>query len=181
MKNKYEIRGDVTAIFLRRKDGIVIETIIDTEDLGKIIEFPNTWFAWLAATNDYYVISKAPKENGKRKGVRLHRYILDAPDSKQVDHINHDTLDNRKTNLRAVTVSENQQNRTGARSDNNSSGIRGVHWDKRNGKWCVQIQLKGEKIYLGLHDSLDKARKVAEDAYSKMMPYSEHARELMTR
>lgn len=63
--------------------------------------------------------------NKKQTAKSIHRHILNPPKNKQVDHINHNTLDNRKCNLRLVTRSENQQNKNGALS-NSKTGIRGV-------------------------------------------------------
>ena len=66
--------------------------------------------------------------------VVMSRLIMDCDDSSlQVDHINHDTLDNRKRNLRVVTVSQNNMNKD-VRSDN-TSGHTGVTFDKKSGKY----------------------------------------------
>ncbi len=103
MKNDYEIRGDVTAIFLKRKSGEIVETIIDTKDLSLVQTFPYTWCAnWFNTSNSFYV-------SGSDKGrtIYLHRFLLNFPENMVVDHINHDPLDNTRTNLRIVTKSEN--------------------------------------------------------------------------
>jgi hypothetical protein len=80
-----------------------------------------------------------PKSNGlyvqrheDRRTIALAREIMQCPQGLKVDHINHDTLDNRRENLRIVTESQNQQNRKGARQDS-GTGIRGVQFlkDKR--------------------------------------------------
>lgn len=179
MKNDYEIRGCVTAIFLRRKDGTVLETLIDTEDLENVKKFPNTWYAWLDPKTDYYyVFANGPAINGKRKGERLHRYLFCDPKGKHIDHINHNTLCNLKSNLRVVSCGENQQNRAGSRKDNKTSGVRGVHWDKHIGKWRVQMQIKGKKKHIGVYDDKQEAKIASEAAYSKFMPYSEHSKKV---
>ncbi len=56
----------------------------------------------------------------------MHRLIMDAPKGKYVDHRNHDTLDNRRANLRITTSSGNMMNRRGA-NVNSETGIRGVY------------------------------------------------------
>ena len=88
---------------------------------------------------------------------------MDAPDDKDVDHINHNKKDNRKQNLRIVSRQENMCN-TSIQSNNKS----GVHFDKRFYKWVAQISYKGKKIYLGSFLKFDdavKARKEAEEKY----------------
>lgn len=64
------------------------------------------------------------------KVIYLSRFIMNAPKGKVVDHINHDTLDNRRENLRVITNTKNLQNRKGA-CKHSKSGIRNVHWHKR--------------------------------------------------
>lgn len=88
MKNKYEIRGEITAIILRKKDGSTKETLIDTEDLSKVDEFPNTW-----CEHQMYVRGTTDQYNENRKTWSMHRLIMNAPNHLVVDHINHDTLD----------------------------------------------------------------------------------------
>jgi hypothetical protein len=106
MKNSYEIRGDITAIYLNQKDGTVLETLIDTSDLPIAQEFPMTWYAyWHNDSKTYYVKGNTPIKKGKRTIILLHRWLTKAPKGKEVDHFNHNGLDNRRnSNLRIVTT-----------------------------------------------------------------------------
>jgi hypothetical protein len=81
--------------------------------------------------------------------ISMHRQILGLgeKDKRQGDHANHDTLDNRRSNLRIATASQNQCNRH--RPRNNSSGFKGVAWHKASEKWRAYIQVRGETHYLG--------------------------------
>lgn len=73
----------------------------------------------------------------------------------EIDHINLVRSDNRFANLREATSSQNKIN-TGKRVDN-TSGVRGVVWDRRKCKWQAQIYIKGKYKYLGLFDNKDSA------------------------
>jgi len=175
MKNDYEIRGDVTVIFLDRKDGSRLECLIDTVDLERVQEFEGKWYgSWNAAIQNYYVYGNTLCERtGRNTGILLHRWVTNAPDKIQVDHINNNTLDNkRSSNLRFATDGENKQNRKGAQSNNFSSGIRGVSLHKSTGKWLVQLCVKGKRYYGGLYDDLAVAEQEAISARAKIMPYS---------
>lgn len=87
----------------------------------------------------------------------LHRFILNAPSDKQVDHINGDGLDNRRANLRLASGSQNQHN-SKIRSDN-SSGYKGVYWDKGLKQWRAQIKSNNQFTTLGhFSDAKDAAR-----------------------
>lgn len=106
------------------------------------------------------------KKKGKLHLIRLHRIIADAPDGKLVDHINGDTLDNRRNNLRLVTIAQNGHNRS--LSSKNKSGVTGVFWFEKRGKWLVNICNNNKTIYIGLYSNFDdavKARYEAEDKY----------------
>lgn len=84
----------------------------------------------------------------------------------QIDHVNGVRTDNRISNLRDVSHTENQKN--AKRRSDNSSGVTGVSWLKHSSKWSAQIKHEGKQIYLGLFDSLDdaiEARKAAEVKY----------------
>lgn len=83
-----------------------------------------------------------------------------------VDHKNMVRSDNRWCNLRAATNSQNMMNVPAPR--HNTSGVKGVTWHKAARKWSAQIQLNGEKIYLGIfQEKTDaiKARKAAEETH----------------
>ena len=90
------------------------------------------------------------------------RVIMSAPKGMTVDHINHDTLDNRRSNLRLATYSENLKNR--GKSKANTSGFTGVGIHK--GKYRACIQKNGKQISLGHFETIKEAvnvRKLAEE------------------
>lgn len=80
--------------------------------------------------------------------VYLHRLLLGVTDRKvEVDHINHDGLDNRRSNLRVVTHGQNSTNRRAVSGA--SSRYKGVSWRPGIRKWHAQIALNGQKYHLG--------------------------------
>jgi hypothetical protein len=91
----------------------------------------------------------------EHKEIRLHRFIVDCPPEFHVDHINGNTLDNRRSNLRICTQEENKRNRR--KSSNSSSGYKGVFWDNHYKKWGSSIQVNHKRIYLGRFDNPEKA------------------------
>ncbi|SMQ75797.1 AP2 domain-containing protein [Bacillus sp. OV166] len=170
MKNDYEVRGDVTAIFLNSPKYGPLETFIDTQDLPRVQEFPNKWYArWDPSINGFYCVG-----NSKQGTVIMHRWILGAPKNIHVDHYNHETLENVKSNLRLLTNAENQQNRNGAHKQS-KSGIRGVYWNKQHKKWRAQIGLNGKDIFLGYFDDIQEAKRIVMDARARNMPFSKEA------
>jgi hypothetical protein len=108
------------------------------------------------------------REDGRRRFVYMYRQILEMhgllPDGHEVDHLNGNTLDNRKANLRACTRSENLRNRSGSRLS--KTGAKGVSWNATNRNWNAQIGLNGRKKHLGTFSSLEDA-KAAYDAAAK--------------
>lgn len=78
-------------------------------------------------------------------------------DGDEIDHINHNKLDNRIENLRLVTRNENQMNRP--MQYNNTSGVNGVDWNARNGKWRARIRVFGKEIHLGYFNNINDAKK----------------------
>lgn len=106
---------------------------------------------------------------GKRwsSAIFLHRVIaermgLDIAD-KDVDHIDGNRLNNRRSNLRAATRSENARN-SGARR-NSKSGIKGVHL--RDGRWIAQIGMSGRRVYLGSFATIEAAAAAYAEAAKK--------------
>lgn len=90
------------------------------------------------------------KIDGKQKVVLMHAFLLKTPKGMQTDHIDGNGLNNQQKNLRICTASQNQMN-TGKRKTN-TSGFKGVSWDKRNKKWRANIKINGKKIHLGCFD-----------------------------
>ncbi len=113
-----------------------------------------------------------------RKGVRkrclvmMHRAVMGVEDERVVDHQNHNGLDNRRTNLRIATWTENCWNKRKA-NFNSSSKYKGVMWDKRRGKWQAQIGHNGKKIFIGYFDDEETAAR-AYDAKAKEL-YGKYA------
>lgn len=160
MKNKYEIRGNVTAIIIHHSQLGRIEALIDTDDLPKAKNISGTWCAYKATTNGLYYVCGYDK--GERP--RLHSIIMNFPEKLMVDHINNNPLDNRKENLRLVTNAVNSQNRKGASKNNISSGYRNVTYHKASNSWGVRITKNGKRYSFGYYKDIEKANEVAAKA-----------------
>lgn len=158
MKNQFEIRGDVTAIFLKRRDGTVLETLIDTDDLPLAQSIPGTWCVFTSGRDKkLYAETNWRRGRNEKPATRLHRFLTSAPKGTYVDHINHDGLDNRRScNLRVVTNAENVWNRREA-NRTSKTGVRGVSWNKECRKFAAYVQVNGKSRYLGVYATLEEA------------------------
>src|SRR3990167_8684300 len=87
----------------------------------------------------------ARRDSGKI--VYMHSVILPAQEGMRVDHINRNSLDNRRENLRVCTHRQNLWNRP--KSENNTSGFKGVSWEKRRNKWRASICKNYKQYSLG--------------------------------
>ncbi|MDQ1146060.1 hypothetical protein QE429_002887 [Bacillus sp. SORGH_AS 510] len=167
MTNDYYIEEQVAHIFIKiSNEETYTVTMIDEEDLEKVMQLGYTWH-YYQGNGEPYIVNTIVEEDGKRKRVYLHRIVNDCPEDKVVDHINHDTLDNRKSNLRNVSISANQQNRKGA-NKNSLSGIRNVNWDKTHKDWIVTC---GQKYIMRTKD-FEEAKLAAIRVRSELLPYS---------
>lgn len=97
--------------------------------------------------------------------IHLHRLIMNCPEGMVVDHVNHDTFDNRKQNLRVCTQSQNMKNLQMYSS--NTSGHRGVNFHKLTQKWQASIQANMKQIHLGLHEKIEDAISARLEAEAK--------------
>lgn len=145
--------NQIAKIELQRKNEENMWVIIDLDDLEKVISFPYTWFAkYSANAGSYYACaSKYLPEIKHSRTVLMHQFIMGVDKSARefnVDHKNHNTLDNRKENLRITNVPDNGKNREN-RNKNNKSGYRNVSWNKSSQKWVVQLQINGKNTILG--------------------------------
>lgn len=88
------------------------------------------------------------------KQYYLHRFLLEAPRHMQVDHINGDGLDNRRTNLRLVTPSQNQWNR--GKKQSSRTGYKGVTRGS-NGRFLARIMHQNKQTHLGTFKTVEAA------------------------
>jgi hypothetical protein len=110
------------------------------------------WHAvWDRDLKSYYAARHATLPDGRSTSVRMHRQILglEYGDKRQGDHINHDTLDQRRCNLRIVTACENHWNRKAAK---------GYYYNKESGKYMARIMAAGDHKFLGFFDTPTEAR-----------------------
>ena len=138
------------------------EAIVDEEDYSRLIAM-GSWYAKMSHAGSRTLYA-ARKKNGARSLVYMHRVILNAPSHLQVDHINGNGLDNRKSNIRLCAQADNLRNR-GA-NKHSSSKFKGVVWDKQHNKWRAQIGSKGKTLFLGCFEDQAKAAR-AYDAQAR--------------
>jgi hypothetical protein len=117
------------------------------DDCDKALVDGYKWCAaWNYNTRSFYAIAHTYRD-GKRTTVSMHRIILGLSRGTQGDHRNHDTMDNRRDNLRPATASQNAMNRR--RRSDNTSGMRGVRQYAQTGKWVARIGIGGKLKHLG--------------------------------
>jgi hypothetical protein len=113
-------------------------------------------YKWHAHPTNHSVYARACIEG---KNVYMHRFLLQAPSKMEVDHIDHNGLNNTRENLRLATKSQNARNAR-LRKDN-TSGIRDVLWDKKSEKWRAYVVLDGKQYHVGYFTSLKEAEEAA--------------------
>lgn len=127
--------------------------VINREYLPKISRY-----SWHATSHGY-----AAARIGDQI-IYMHRYITNAPNGEQVDHIDRDRLNNTEDNLRLVSESQNKMNRPGRKKiEGATSDYKGVYFDKSREKWAAMIMFDGTRKHLGRFDD----EKDAAIAYNK--------------
>jgi hypothetical protein len=115
---------------------------------------------WCLNNNGYAIRRGAKNQGGKL--ILMHRVVMDKiPKNMEVDHINRDTLDNRRKNLRLATKSNNGINR--GLNKNNKSGFKGVFFNKKLGKWNAVLKVDYLRKHLGTFNTAELAGR----AYNK--------------
>lgn len=149
------------------RDGeLVAHALVDACDA----EFIARW-RWILTTHGYAY--RSLRIDGKQRTFRMHREVLGLTqaDTVEVDHRNHDRLDNRRGNLRLVpTRSAQMQNASAHRGS--SSSHRGVSWRSDKQKWVAQVMVNGKQYYLGLYATEEEAAEAARLGRRRLMPYA---------
>lgn len=143
--------------------------IVDAQDAEIVQQY--RWF-YLGSG---YAARYASGSKG-RKMTLMHRELMGAGPDQLVDHVNHDGLDNRRVNLRVCSKAENQRNQR--RNSKNTTGHKGVSYDKVRGKFAANIQVDGRQIALGRFDAIEdavSAYEVAAKRYHGDFSYEESA------
>lgn len=155
-KNDYIIENNICTMFLYDKFGNLTEkTIFDKKDLQKVKK--HKWRYEKKIGNQHGYVTADIND----KTAKIHQIILGKIDGLEIDHINHNKLDNRRCNLRFVTRSQNNMNR---------SGVKGYYFDKNKNKWFSRVIINRKQIYLGYFKTENEAkiaRKEAEKKYYK--------------
>jgi hypothetical protein len=122
-------------------------TIVDDEDYGELSKHKWTY------DGNGYAVRYARTPDGRRARKSMSRQIMGDPVGFWVDHINSDTLDNRRNNLRICTPAENCRNR--AVTKRKKGFPKGVN--KRGSRFQAQIRSEGQAIYLGMYRTAEEA------------------------
>lgn len=139
-RNEFILDGDIYKIKLYNMKNIeVAEAIIDTEDYDKCKALK-----WYLTGAGYVMSGHSPF---------LHRLVLGK--KRRIDHKDGNPLNNRKNNLRVCTNAENCRN--AKLSASNTSGYKGVSWNKAQQKWTADITFNYKHIYLGAFTEVEQA------------------------
>lgn len=155
-KNKYETINDYVIGY----DSKGRKFYFDLEDYELVSKYK-----WYVHTNGYVRASIYDKNTKEITQILLHRLVMNADKDVIIDHISGERNDNRKRNLRNADYSTNMMN--SGISKNNTSGVRGVNYDKDTGQWRVRIQVNNKRISLGSFRDIDKAISVRQQAEEK--------------
>lgn len=128
--------------------------VVDDEEYDTLNAFK--WYAQKGGINFY----ACRRSYGKL--IFMHRSIMCTPKGMETDHINGDSLDNRRVNLRICTSSENHMNR--GKNHRNTSGFKGVSFHKKNKKWIARISIHGKYKHLGIYSTPNLAYEAYCDA-----------------
>lgn len=168
--NEYRINyKDQTVEFdcYNRKFEVIGVFIIDLDDIEKV-----KYHKWRLDSNGRPITGNCTKSRPRKE---LSHVLLNVPEGKVVDHIDGNPKNNRRSNLRVCTQSENLCNRSFM--TNNNSGCIGVRWSKNRFKWEVEIRKDKKRIHLGRWSDYNEAvyvRRYAEKLLFKEYQYQDN-------
>lgn len=138
--------------------------LVDDADFAWLSQW--RWYAmWNKCTRSFYAYRPTKLPNGQQRSLLMHREILglEYGDKRQGDHINHDTLDQRRSNLRIVSAQENQFNLKSAK---------GYSYCKRDKRYLARIKINGKAQHLGSYTNPNDARAAYLNAKRRLHRYA---------
>lgn len=151
-------------VAIQTTNGRIVQ--IDESDLALVVAYK-----WVAHAPDkalpdnfYAVTTSVDRATGRRRTIWMHRLIVGCPNGMQVDHRDHDGLNNVRSNLRICTGSQNNAN---ARMRPGRSGYRGVYRKPSNGRFLALIWVNYKRIKLGTFASAESAARARDEAALK--------------
>jgi hypothetical protein len=166
--NKYYIDNNIVYIKLSNCNEYTTINLDRWNEISYIKEF--YWYR----SNRGYVVSRIPKKYQdlfEKTVIGLHQLICPCEKGLIPDHKDRNKLNNLTDNLKPATYRENNQNKNLLERKthiNNTSGHRGVHYNRLNSRWYARISVGGKRIYLGCFEHIEEAiqaRKQAEEKY----------------
>lgn len=144
--------------------------MVNDEDYENV----NQW-QWhiITGSKSLYVARQISLGNSKQKQIKMHRQLLNVTDKDiNVDHIDHDGLNNQRSNLRKCTKSQNNKNReSNVKSKSRYVGVCPTIWKTKNGKiykyWIACININNKQTYLGSFPYTDKGEILAAKKYDE--------------
>lgn len=138
---------------------------------GKFALVDNEDFEWLNQFKWCYDHGYAKrgikiKNTKNTKTIFMHRLILNPPPDKFTDHIDRNKLNNQRNNLRICTQTENNQNNP--KQKTNTSGYKGITWEKQRKKWIAQIRHKNKRLKIGRFNTKEEAALAYNKAAAKL-------------
>lgn len=154
--NDYIIYDNYAEIIIDSPKYGLFKAKIDIEDLEKCKKY--NWTLKKHKNKTVYIQTSVYNREciNNKKIFTLHRLIMNFPENKVIDHINQDTFDNRKQNLRCVDILINARNKKIRNNQN-------VYWNKKYNKYQVSIRLNNKNISGGYFDDIEKAREKAKE------------------
>ena len=149
----YESEGYADIKLYDKHNNEIARTQIDIEDVEKVKSYK-----WCISNYGYVISNRRSKPQ-----IQLHRFLMDCPSNMVVDHIDHNPLNNRKSNLRIVTQHQNAMNRSKP-NRKCSSKYKNVSFIKSRKKWRVQISINNKTKHIGDYESEEEASIEADKA-----------------